>query len=135
MQRCNDSNCRKELVARRFGEMMVTHDFAAFLPLLHDDVSYESDTAGVSLSSKFDLMRHLRACLDAWRRRDEMKNLNFLLSSIEWQGNRHPCTVACQNGELISATVFDLRDNRVSAIHSLSCDVLDSLSKIDEARG
>lgn len=122
----------EEHVARRFGEMMVTHDFAAFLPLLHDDVSYESDTAGVTLSSKFDLMRHLRACLDAWRRLDEMKNLRFLLSSVEWQGSRRPCTVACQNGEIISASVFDLRDNRVAAIHSLGGDVLDSLSKIDE---
>lgn len=122
-------------VARCFGEMMVTHDFASFVPLLHDDVCYESDTAGVSLSSKFDLLRHLRACLDAWGRQDEMKNLSFLLSSVEWQGIRRPCTVACQNGEIISATVFDLRDNRVSAIHSLSGDVLDTLSKIGEPRG
>lgn len=117
--------------ARSFGEMLVTHDFADFVPLLHDDVCYESDTAGVNLSSKFDLLRHLRACLDSWRQRDEMKNLRFLLSSVEWQGNRRPCTVACQNGEVISATIFDLRDNRVAAIHSLSGDVLDSLSKID----
>ncbi|MBQ8900827.1 MAG: hypothetical protein IJY72_07715 [Akkermansia sp.] len=92
---------------------------------------YESDTAGVNLLSKFDLLRHLRTCLDSWRRRDEMKNLRFLLSSVEWQENRRPCTVACQNGEVISATIFDLRDNRVAAIHSLSGDVLDSLSKID----
>lgn len=121
----------EELVARRFGEMMVTHDFSAFVPLLHDDVCYESDTAGVNLSSKFDLLRHLRACLDSWRRHDEMKNLKFLLSSVDWQGNRRPCTVACQNEEIISVSVFDLRDNRVAAIHSLSGDVLDTLSKID----
>lgn len=117
--------------ARCFGEMLVTHDFATFVPLLHDDVCYESDTAEVNLSSKFDLLRHLRACLDSWRRRDEMKNLRFLLSSVEWQGNRRPCTVSCQNGEIISASIFDLRDNRVAAIHSLCGDVLDSLSKID----
>ena len=121
----------EELVARRFGEMMVTHDFAAFVPLLHDDVCYESDTAGVNLRSKFDLMRHLRACLDSWRRHDEIKNLKFLLSSVEWQGSRRPCTVACQNEEIISASVFDLRDNRVAAVHSLSGDVLDTLSRID----
>ena len=121
----------EEIVARRFGEMMVTHDFSAFVPLLHDDVCYESDTAGVNLSSKFDLMRHLRACLDAWRRQDVMKNLRFLLSSVEWQGARRPCTVACQNDEIISVSVFDLRDNRVAAIHSLSGDVIETLSKID----
>ena len=124
----------EESVARCFGEMMVTHDFAAFVPLLHDDVCYESDTAGVALSSKFDLMRHLRACLDAWRRRDEVKNLSFLLSSVVWQGNRRSCTVACHNGEIISATVFDLSENGVVAIHSLSGDVLNSLSKIAEPR-
>ncbi len=122
----------EEQVARTFGEMMVSHDFTAWAPLLREDVHYESDTAGLHLDSKLDLLRHLRSCLDNWQRRGECAHLRFMLSSVEWQGRRRPCTVACQRGEIISATIFELADNRVTAITSLAGDVLDTLQPIGE---
>lgn len=121
----------EQQAARIFGETMVTHDFRELAPLLNENVHYESETAGLSLDSKLDLLRHLRSCYDNWQRRGECANLRFLLSSVEWQGVRRPCTVACQRGEIISATVFELLDGRIGTITSLAGDVLDTLQPIE----
>jgi hypothetical protein len=120
----------EEQAARTFGEMMVTHDFREMAPLVAEGVHYESETAGLSFNSKLDLLRHLRSCFDNWQRRGERANLMFLLSSVVWQGRRRPCTVACQRGEIISATIFELAENRVTAITSLAGDVLDTLQPL-----
>lgn len=116
--------------ARVFGEMMVTHDFSALLPLLKDDVCYKSDTAGLHLLGKFDLLRHLRACFDNWQRRGECANLSFLLSSVEVNGSRRPCVLACQRGEIISATVFDVAEGRIVSVESMAGDVLDTIQPL-----
>lgn len=113
--------------ARLFGEMMVTHRFDALLPLLSEEVHYKSETAGLSYRSKCDMLRHLRACLDQWRKRDELPNLKFLLSSVEWEGARRPCMVACQSGEIISATVFGINAGRIISVHSFAGEALDTL--------
>lgn len=116
--------------ARIFGEMMVTHDFTTLLPLLMEDVCYRSDTAGLHLLGKFDLLRHLRACFDNWQRRGECANLSFLLSGVEVQGTRRPCVVACQLGEIISATVFEVAEGRIVSVESLAGDVLDTIQPL-----
>lgn len=122
----------EEIAAQKFGEMMVTHDFNAMLPLLAEDIHYESETARLSLFSKLDVLRHLRSCFDNWRSRNEMPNLMFLLSSVEYDGRRRPCTVACQHGEIISATIFEIAENRIAAIFCLAGDVLDTLQPLEE---
>ncbi|MBQ2380657.1 MAG: hypothetical protein II295_09755 [Akkermansia sp.] len=113
--------------ALAFGKMMVTHEFAPMLPLMREDMFYESDTAGLRFYSRWDFLRHMRACFDNWRKRGELPNLSFLLSNLEWEGRLRPCIVACQNGEVISATVCDVKAGRIVAMHSLSGGVLDTL--------
>lgn len=113
--------------AQIFGEMMLTQNFSAMAELLREDVHYESETAGVQLGSRLDLLRHLRACFDNWQRLGALENIRFLLSGVEWQGQRRPCALACQGDEIISATIFDIVDNRVAAISSLAGDVLDTV--------
>ncbi len=115
------------LAARIFGEMMITQNFTAIAAWLREDVHYESETAGVQLGSRLDLLRHLRACFDSWQRLGALENIRFLLSGVEWQGQRRPCALACQGDEIISATIFDIVDNRIAAISSLTGDVLDTL--------
>lgn len=114
-----------------FGEMMVTHDFKALLPMLREDLYYESDTAGLSFRSRLDLLRHLRACFDNWRKRGELGNLSFLLSNVEENGRLRPCIVACQSGDIISATVCDVQAGRITAIRSLAGSALDTLQPPD----
>jgi len=95
-----------------------------------EDVCYRSDTAGLHLLGKFDLLRHLRACFDNWQRRGECANLSFLLSGVEVQGTRRPCVVACQRGEIISATVFEVAEGRIASVESLAGDVLDTIQPL-----
>lgn len=122
----------EEDAVRIFGEMMVTHDFSQLLPLLGEDVCYGSETAGSTFHSKLDLLRHLRSCFDNWRSRNEFPNLSFLRSCVEYEGVRRPCMVACQHGEIISASVFDVVGGRITAISTLSGEVLDTLQHPEE---
>lgn len=129
---CTEAGELDELQAVRvFGEMMFTHNFTAILPLLREDVLYESETAGLSFGSKMDLLRHFRSCFDNWRRRDELKNLKFLLSSVCVGEVRRPCVLACQHSEIISATILDVKEGRITSIRSLAGDVLDTLKPIE----
>ncbi len=116
--------------ARLFGEMMYTQSFSDFLQVLREDVHYVSETAGMQLHSKLDFVRYLRSCFDEWRQRDEMKNLTFLLSTVERNEVRRPCAVTCQNQQIVLATVFDMKEGRVAGVTTFAGSALNTLKPV-----
>lgn len=120
----------EESAARAFGEMMVTRDFTALLPLLREDLRYESSTAAQSFYSKYDLLRHLRGRFDEWQNFGDPTSMRFLLSSVETEGGRRPCMVAMHLDTLVSATVFDVEGGHITAIHTLSGSALSTLEPL-----
>lgn len=116
--------------ARLFGEMMHTQSFSDFLQVLCEDVHYASETAGMQLHSKMDFVRYMRSCFDHWRQRDEVKNLAFLLSSVERNGVRRPCAVTCQNNQIVLATVFDMKEGRVAGVTTFAGAALNTLKPV-----
>ncbi len=117
--------------AQAFGEMMIMRDFSALLPLLREDVLYDSSTAATNFHSKYDLLRHLRGRFDEWQTFGDPASMKFLLSSVETPSGRRPCTVAQHLDTLVSATVFDVTAGRIAAIHTLSGSVLATLKPLD----
>ncbi len=116
--------------ARLFGEMMYTQRFSDFLQVMCEDLHYVSETAGMKLCSKLDFARYMRACFDEWRQRDEVKNLTFLLSTVERNGERRPCAVTCQNQQIVLATVFDMKEGRVAGVTTFAGSALNTLKPV-----
>ena len=113
------------------GEFRLHPRGTSMLPLLREDVLYDSSTAATNFHSKYDLLRHLRGRFDEWQTFGDPASMRFLLSSVETPSGRRPCTVAQHLDTLVSATVFDVADGRISAIRTLSGNVLATLRPLD----
>lgn len=108
--------------ARLFAQCMSTQRFDGLLPHLREDVYYHSETAALEFFSKPDMLRHLRSCFDTWVQHHELPNITFKPASMVYQGARRPCTVARQNGELISATIFTVEGFLITGVEPVAPD-------------
>lgn len=106
--------------ARLFAQCMSTQRFDCLLPHLREDVYYHSETAALEFFSKPDMLRHLRSCFDSWVQHHELPNITFKPASMVYQGARRPCTVARQNGELISATIFTVEGFLITGVEPVA---------------
>lgn len=106
--------------ARLFAMCMSTQRFECILPHLREDVYYHSETAALEFFSKPDMLRHLRSCFDNWAHHNELPNVSFTAGSISYRGARRACTIARQNGELRSATVFTVEGFLITGVEPLA---------------
>lgn len=106
----------EEDAAHLFADCMATQSFEKIIPHLCEDVQYHSETAGVALFSKSDLLRHLRTCFDAWKKRDVLKDIAFTVQQTPVDGQPRFTCLASQSGSPISRTFIAIKNNRIAEI-------------------
>ena len=100
--------------------VMTSRDFSVLIPCLREDLHYSSETADITLHSKTDFLRHMRGRFDQWAKVQPPPELSFFTASVKYQGESRLALLAYQDGEPVSATMFEPEHGYISRMVSLA---------------
>ncbi len=106
-------------MAARFARCVMETDWDELSRWLLEEMSYRSDTVGVSFATKHDYLRYMsRRCL-GWKGNGHWSRMSMVAGTVGYGGRRRPCTALIHDSRITALTLFENGDGLVRSMHNI----------------